>query len=327
MAAPTSRATAADSVATATRLRERPSRPRREISPASSAGGTATAGPNTAAAAWRRRSAGSMGPTTRAARSSADGAQSRVRSPPSSAARRVSADGRADTSATGPADACTAAAPAATAAVAESGDSPPGACTWTSTGSPVAACTCSTRLASRAGERWPAPSEVQIAAAPGRAASARASSIQRGSPGAGAGPTISVGTNSTPASSQARATGAWASGSLSGSVARIRRTPLSAAQSTKRRTTSAARGRSPQRFRAPTTTPTGVVPTSRRIARRRSQGLSDRASSAARAQRASSTSRTRAPTSDSADAATARSSVPTAVPQGNGARSRRVAST
>ena len=73
VAAPTSRATAADSAATATRLRDRPSRPRREIRPGSRAGGTATAGPKTAAAAWRRRSAGSIGPTTRAARSSADG--------------------------------------------------------------------------------------------------------------------------------------------------------------------------------------------------------------------------------------------------------------
>ena len=80
--------------------------------PASSAGGTATAGPNTAAAAWRSRSAGSIGPTTRAARSIAVGEQSRVRPPPTSAARSVSADGRADTRATGPADACTADAPA-----------------------------------------------------------------------------------------------------------------------------------------------------------------------------------------------------------------------
>ena len=218
-------------------------------------------------------------------------------------------------------------APAPTAAVADRGASPPGACTCTSTARPVAASTCSTSAASRAGDRWPAPSDTQILRAPGRAASSAASATHRGSPGSGAGPTISVGTNSTPASSQARATGACASGSFIGSVARMRRTPLSAAQSTKRRTTSGARGRSPQRLRAPTTTPTGVAPASRRIARSRSQGLSERASSAARAQRASSTSSTCAPTSERAAAATARSSVPTAVPQGNGARSRRVAST
>ena len=86
MAAPTSRATAAASAATATRLRDSPRRPRREISPDSSAGGTATAGPNTAAAAWRSRSAGSIGPTTRAARSSAEGGA--VEHPPAAHQRR-----------------------------------------------------------------------------------------------------------------------------------------------------------------------------------------------------------------------------------------------
>ena len=75
----------------------------------------------------------------------------------------------------------------------------------------------------------------------------------------GAGPMISVGTNSAPASSHARATGPRASGSLSGSVARIRETPESTAHSTKRRTRSGASGASPHRFRAPTTTPTGVA--------------------------------------------------------------------
>ena len=136
-----------------------------------------------------------------------------------------------------------------------------------------------------------------------------------------------VGTKSAAASSQARATGSRLAGSFRGSVARTREAPLSTAHSTKRRTTSAPRGRSPHRLRAPTTTPTGVVPASRRTARSRSQGLSERASRAARAQRASRASSTRAPTSASAAAAAARSSVPTAVPQGNGARSRRVAST
>ena len=104
----------------------------------------------------------------------------------------------------------------------------------------------------------PAPSDTQSVLAPGSAAKARASSIQRASEISGAGPMIRVGTNSAPASSHARATGPRASGSLSGSVARIRETPESTAHSTKRRTRSGARGASPHRFRAPTTTPTGV---------------------------------------------------------------------
>ncbi len=149
--------------------------------PASSAGGTATAGPNTAAAAWRSRSAGSIGPTTRAARSIAVGEQSRVRPPPTSAARSVSADGRADTRATGPADACTADAPACTAAVADSGARPPGACTCTSIGSPVASATRATSAPRAAGAMCPAPSDTQSVLAPGSAARARASSIQRAS--------------------------------------------------------------------------------------------------------------------------------------------------
>ncbi len=85
---------------------------------------------------------------------------------------------------------------------------------------------------------WPAPSERQRLAAPGRAARATASSTQRASSASGAGPTISVGTNSADASTQARAIGSSASGSLRGSVARIRETPESTAHSTKRRTTS-----------------------------------------------------------------------------------------
>ena len=193
--------------------------------PASSAGGTATAGPKTAAAAWRRRSAGSIGPTTRAARSSGGRAVAGERPrPPTSAARSVSADGRAETRATGPADACTAEAPAATAAVADSGASPPGACTCTSTAGrsprPPAATSAAERPRAPGARRRRTRRCVRRARAARRARAPPRSSAGR--PGSGAGPTIRVGTNSAPASSQARATGPRASGSLSGSVARIR---------------------------------------------------------------------------------------------------------
>ena len=176
-----------------------PGAPSREINPASRAGGTATAGPKTAAAAWRSRSAGSIGPTTRAARSSADGAQSKVR-PRRPPARRAASRRRGAPPPAPPGPPTPAPRPrrprrrrSPTAAPA-----PPRACTCSSTGRPVASPPA--RPGSRRGPgRCPAPSETQIDAAPGSPASARASSIQIGSPGSG-GPTIRVGTNSTPAS-------------------------------------------------------------------------------------------------------------------------------
>ena len=230
----------------------------------------------------------------------------------------------------GPAEACTAAAPASTRGRGrqrrEAARAPAPAPRWAG---PVASPT-SLHQRPEGGRRDVAGAvgDAERGRRPAGRRARRPPASQRGVAGAGRGPDDQRGDElgaGLLAGPRDRAEGLRVVEGVGG--AHAARRPLSTAHSTKRRTTSGASGRSPHRLRAPTTTPTGVVPASRRTARRRSQGLSERASRAARAQRASSASSTRAPTSASAAAAAARSSVPTAVPHGNGARSRRVAST
>ncbi len=289
-------------------------------------GAGATAGPNRSAAAKDRRSAVSIGPMMRAAAWSPSRSTLSPLAVPSRATRNVSALGRAAVIAKAPAAQYTAAAPAAMADCARIGASPPGACTMTSTGMSATRTAVSTRVASWPGDRCPPPSDTHSAAAPGRDASARASRSQRVSVTSGAGPATSVGTNPTRASRAAAATASSELASLSGSSARMRPTPASAADRTNWRTTSGPTGRSCHSIVPCTTMPTGVRPTWRTTARMRSQGDSVRSSSAARAQRGSMTSMACAPTWARAPAAAARSLASIDDPHGKVARSRSVVS-
>ena len=292
---PVSSATRTTSSEASIRRSTIPRRVRRDARPAARSSGRPSAGPASVAWAWRSRSAGMSDQMIGASRLMSPRSQSSSRGPPARAARSVSTDGRAAASAAAPTAACTRAAPASMPSTAATGASPPGPTSDSSTGMPVISATRGTKAASSAGRRCPARSTRQIAAAPGKSAIALASSSQRRSVGPGAGPSTSVGTSSAPPATAASATGRMASASFSGSITRIRRAPLSHALITSRLARSGPTGRSPNRVRAATTTPTGTDLAACTATRRRSHGLSARPSSAPRALNESSASSATAP--------------------------------